>query len=120
MYYSKFNPYIRERVLLYFNSMKVDKEEDKMPVQVSISVLVIAVAVSVMVTLFIGIVLGLLCGIKYMQKKSNSKQCFHTPEENVMSSMKGPVYEEVELEDKTATIDLSQNIAYEQVKKTAS
>ena len=85
MYYSKFNPYIRERVLLYFNSMKVDKE-DKMPVQVSISVLVIAVAVSVMVTLFIGIVLGLLCGIKYMQKKLNSKQCFHTPEENVMSS----------------------------------
>ena len=98
--------------------MKVDKEEDKMPVQVSISVLVIAVAVavSVIVTLFIGIVLGLLCGIKYMQKKSNSKQCFHTPEENVMSSMKGPVYEEVELEDKTATIDLSQNIAYEHVK----
>ena len=52
MYYSKFNSYIRERVLLYFNSMKVDKKEDKMPVQVSISVLVIAVAVSVMVTFY--------------------------------------------------------------------
>ena len=39
-----------------------------MPVQFSISVLVIAVAVSVMVTQFIGIILGLLCGIKYMQK----------------------------------------------------
>ena len=86
-------------------------------------VLVIVVAVSATVTLFIGIVLGLLCGIKYMQKKlkkTNSKQCFHTPEENVMRSMKGPVYEEVELEDKTTTIDLSQNIAYEQVKKMAS
>ena len=32
-----------------------------------------------------------------------------------MKSMKGPVYyEEVKLEDKTATIDLSQNIAYEE------
>ena len=41
-------------------------------------------------------------------------------EENVMRSMKGPVYEEVELEDKTTTIDLSQNIAYEHVKKTVS
>ena len=40
-----------------------------MPVQFSISVLVIPVAVSVMVTQFIGIILGLLCGIKYMQKK---------------------------------------------------
>ena len=83
----------------------------------------IAVAVSIMVTLFIGIILGLLCGIKYMQnkiKKTNTKQCFHTPEENVMRSIKGPVYEEVELEDKTTTIHLSQNIAYEQVKKMAS
>ena len=80
----------------------------------------IAVAVSVMVTFFIGIILGLLCGIKYMLKKTNSKQCFHIPEENVMRAMKGPVYEEVELEDKTTTIDLSQNIAYEQVKKMAS
>ena len=94
-----------------------------MPVQVSISVLVIAVAVSIMVTLFIGIILGLLCDIKYMQKKIkkiNSKQCIHTLEENVMRPMKGPVYEEVELEDKTTTIDLSQNIAYEQVKKMSS
>ena len=96
-------------------------QEDKMSVQVSISVLVIAVAVSIMVTLFIGIILGLLCGIKYMQKKLNySKQCIHTPEENVMRPMKGPVYEEVELEDKTTTIDLSRNIAYEQVKKMSS
>ena len=94
-----------------------------MPVHVSISVLVIAVAVSATVILFIGIILGLLCGIKYMQKnlkKTNSKQYFNTPEENVMRSMKGPVYEEVELEDKTTNIDLSQNIAYEQVKKMVS
>ena len=90
-----------------------------MPVQVSISILVTAVAVSITVTLFIGIILGLLCGIKYMQKKLNSKQSIRIPEENEMRS-KGPVYEEVELEDKTTTIDLSQNIAYEQVKKMAS
>ena len=81
------------------------------PAQVSILTLVIAVAVSVIGTivipLFIGIILGRLC-------KTNSKQ--NIP----VSSMKGPVYEEVELEDKTATIDLSQNIAYEQVMKTES
>ena len=87
------------------------------PAQVSILVLVIAVAVSVIgtfvITLFIGIIFGRLC-------KTNSKQNIPVPEENVMGSMKGPVYEEVELEDKIATFDLSQNIAYEQVKKTVS
>ena len=57
---------------------------------------------------------------KISVEKTNCKQCFHTPEENVMMSMKGPVYEEVELEDKTTNIDLSQNIAYEQVKNMAS
>ena len=52
--------------------------------------------------------------------KTNSKQNIPVPEGNVMGSTKVPVYEEVELEDKTTTIDLSQNIAYEQVKKTVS
>ena len=80
----------------------------------------IAVAVSVMVALFIGIILGLLCGIKCMKKKTNSKQCIHTPEENVMRPInKSPLYEEVKMEDKTTTIDLSQNIAYEQVKMSS-
>ena len=72
----------------------------------------IAVTVSVIgtsvITLFIGIILGRLC-------KTNSKQNIPVPERNVIS-MKGPVYEEVKLEDKTTTIDLLQNIAYEQVK----
>ena len=88
-----------------------------MPIQVSISVLVIAVAVSI-VTFFIGIMLGLLCG-KHLEK-TNSKKSIHPPEENIMRSMKCPIYEEVKLEDKTATIDLSQNIAYEQVNMTVS
>ena len=77
----------------------------------------IAVAVSVIgtfvITLFIGIILGWLC-------KTNSKQNIPVLEENVMISMIGPVYEEVELEDKKTTIVLSQNIAYEEVKKTES
>ena len=64
-------------------------------------------------------ILGLLCGMKYMPKKIDSKQSIHISEENVMRPIKGPVYEEVELEDKTTNIDLLQNIAYEQVKKTA-
>ena len=89
-----------------------------MPIQVSISILVIAVAVSAMVTFFIGIMLGLLCGKQL--KKTNSQKSIPVPEENIMRSMKCPVYEEVELEIETATIDLSQNIAYEQVKKTVS
>ena len=71
-------------------------------------------------TFIIGIILGVLCGLKCRQKKLISKQSIQVPEENLMRSMKGPVYEEVELEDKAATIDLSQNISYEQVKKTAS
>ena len=55
-----------------------------------------------------------------MKKNFFCKQCFHISEENVMRSTNGPVYEEVELGGKTSNIDLSQNIAYEQVKKTAS
>ena len=88
-----------------------------MPIQVSISVLVIAVAVSI-VTIFIGIMLGLLCG-KHL-KKTNSQKSIPVPEENILISMKGPIYEEVKLENETAAIDLSQNIAYGQVKKTVS
>ena len=81
-------------------------------------VLTASVIGTFVITLFIGIILGLLSGMKYMQKKlnkTNSKENIHMPEEKII---KGPVYEEVNLEDKTTTIDFSQNIAYEQVKKT--
>ena len=67
----------------------------------------IAVSVSIMVALTIGITFGLLCGIKYMQKKTTSKHSIRIPEENVVRAMKGPVYEEVKLEDKIESIDLS-------------
>ena len=69
-------------------------------------------------TFIIGVILGVLCGMKCRQKKLVLKQSIHMPEENVMRSMKGPVYEEVELE--TTNIDLSKNIDYELVKKTVS
>ena len=91
-----------------------------MPVQVSIPVLVIAIAISVLGSSSMTFILGLLCGIKYMQKrmkKSIFKQSFPIPEEKVEGSTKGPIYEEVELDDKKTTIVLSENIAYEQVKK---
>ena len=78
----------------------------------------IAVSVSITVALSIGITLGLLCGIKYMQKKTTSKHSIYIPEENVVRDMMGPVYDEVKLEDKIASIDLSPNIAYEKVKET--
>ena len=91
-----------------------------MPVQVSIPVLVISIAISVLGSSSMTFILGLLCGIKYMQKrmkKSIFKQSFPIPEEEVNGSTKGPVYDEVELEYKKTNIVLSENIAYEQVKK---
>ena len=78
-------------------------------------VLAASVIGTFVIALFIGIILGLLCGMKYMQKKLYSKESIHMPEEKII---KGPIYEEVNLENKTTTIDFSQNIAYEQVKKT--
>ena len=91
-----------------------------MPLQVSIPVLVIAIAISVLGSSSMTFILGLLCGIKYMQKKMKKsifKQSFPKPEEKVKRSTKGLIYEEVELEDKKTNIVLSENIAYEQVKK---
>ena len=110
------------RLSFVFNHIQVDTKENEVP-----PTLVTTFAASVIgtfaIALIIGISLGLLCGIKYMQKRLNrtiSDQNSHVPEENAMRSMKCPVYEEVKLENEAATIDLSQNIAYEQVKKTLS
>ena len=80
----------------------------------------VSVIGSSILTFIIGITLGVLCGMKCMQKIFISKQNIRVPEENLMRPMKGPIYEEVELEDKATTINLSQNIAYEQVRKTVS
>ena len=94
-----------------------------MPVQISIPTLVVIIPISVVgsLTIFvIGIILGLVCGIKYTQKKLNSKKSNSAIDETALRSMKGPVYEELNLEDKAAIIDLSKNIAYRQVKKTVS
>ena len=101
--------------MAYFLSIfYVQGKEIESPARVSILTLVIAVAVSVIGTFVITLFISIIC-------KTNSKQNVNpVPEENVMGSMKGPVYEEVKLEDKTTTIDLSQNIAYEQVRKTVS
>ena len=91
-----------------------------MPVRVSIPVLVIAITISVLVSSSMTFILGLLCGMKYMQirlKRIVFKQSFPIPEEKVKGSTKGPIYEEVELEDNKINIILSKNIAYEQVKK---
>ena len=78
-------------------------------------VLAASVIGTFVITLFIGIILGLLCGVKHTQKKLNkTKESIHMPEDKII---KDPVYEEVNLKNKTTTIDFSQNIAYEQVKK---
>ena len=97
-----------------------------MPVQTSIPTLVVIIPISVIgsFTIFaIGIILGLVCGIKYMQKKlkkADSKEGLSVIDETELRSIKGPIYEELDLEDKVATIDLSQNIAYAQARKTVS
>ena len=100
------------------------REEVQLPLQVHLHILLVIFGLcligSTTLAFIVGIILGVLCERKCRQKKIISKQNIHISEENVMRSMKGPVYEEVELEDKTTTIDLSQNIAYEHVKKTVS
>ena len=105
-----------------FNLTQVDTEKDKLPAQVSISVLVLAISIisSFVLTCVIGIILGLLCRINFRMKSGKANNSKKNPNKGDQSTttMKGPEYEEVELDDKTSTIDLSHNIAYEYVRKT--
>ena len=99
----------------------MNTDENKVPAQACIPIQVVIISISSVGTftiLAIGIVLGLLFGIKHRQKKS--KQSISATDGTVSKSMQGPIYEELDLEDETATIDLSKNIAYAQVKKTES
>lgn len=71
-----------------------------------------------MLSLIIGFVLGNLWGVKRMQKnmkKENSEKS--TERKAAIWSNEYPLYEEVKLEENTATIDLSTNTAYDIVKK---
>ena len=97
--------------------MQIKTDEEQVSIPALVKIVTISVIGTFVMTLYFGIILGLLCGIKYMQKKlktTNSKQ--NDNKVNVTRSMKGPEYEEVELENKADIIDLSKNIAYEQVK----
>ena len=75
---------------------------------------------SSLMTLIIGTILGWLCGVKYtrnVMKGNVSSQKSCAVRDNVNITRTIPEYEEVELEIEPATIDLSQNIAYETVGK---
>ena len=102
----------------------MNTDENKVPTQVCIPIIVVIISISSVGTftiLAIGIVLGLFFGIKHRQKKlKKTKQSISATDGTVSRSMQGPIYEELDLEDETATIDLSKNIAYAQVKKTES
>ena len=87
----------------------------------SVLVFVFSVIGSSVLAFIVGIIFGVLCGVSYRQKSEKatlSKQIPCTEEENSMRSIKGPEYEEVELEDKPGSIGLSRNVAYEYIKKT--
>ena len=81
----------------------------------------ISILVSCVLAFIIGTIFGLFFGIKYRQrnvKATTSKQNAITAEDNSAMSIQVPIYEEVELDDKKASIDFSPNIAYECIKKT--
>ena len=90
-----------------------------LPKEVSLPALLFVLVVAIIiigscVTAYIaGISSGLFCGLKYRQKKEKKTISSSIQEEKSIISTKGPIYEEVDLDDKTANIDLSQNIAYE-------
>ena len=80
----------------------------------------ISIFVSCVLAFIIGTIFGLFFGIKYRQinvKATTSKQNNITAGDNSAMSIQVPVYKEVELDDNTATIDFSPNIAYECTKK---
>ena len=104
----------------------MNAEEEKLSTQVSLPVLLFvfvlagSVIGSSLLTFIIGILLGLVCGVKHRPKKGNitlSMQQICTPVENSTTVLKSPIYEEMDCEEKTTPLNLSQNIAYEQAKK---
>ena len=121
------NFYILHNIKLYlqnFQLIQVNAEEEKLSTQVSLPVLLFVLAGSVigssLLTFSIGIFLGLVCGVKHRPKQGNitlSMQQICTPVENSMTVLKSPIYEEMDCEEKTTPLNLSQNIAYEQAKK---
>ena len=60
---------------------------------------------------------GVLCWQKHKKRNTSKHGTCHLGD-NSISTCKSPVYEEVELENKRATVDLTQNIAYGYTKKT--
>ena len=102
----------------------MDKEKGEVSTQVSMPVFVVLVVASsvigtLLLTLIIGIVLGLLCGVKHRPKHAKTSisiQQASAAEENSKMSVESPIYETVELKDKTSSMKLSRNIAYELVK----
>ena len=81
--------------------------------------MIVPVAIGVSVLFFsIGIGLGCLCGVNYSRCKMRCRSNNPAPQDdNVSSNVPGPIYEEVVLEDTTASINLSKNLAYECTKK---
>lgn len=61
-----------------------------------------------------GILLGILCSFHYFTKKIRKNSQMQVHEDNKFT--KGPIYEEIELKDKAAAVELSPNVAYGHVK----
>ena len=108
-----------KKIYLALNFVQVDEEDGIVCALIGISVLIFAGSIigSNMFVFITGTFFGLLCGIKYMQKNTNktvSRQTTSLTEEVKINSIKGPIYDEIKLNNNNSTdIDLSRNIAYE-------
>ena len=90
--------------------MQVDKEDGIVCATIGISVLIFAGSIigSNLFVFITGTFFGLLCGIKYMQKNTTKTvsmgQTTLLPEEDKIKSIKGPIYEEIKLNNNSSTV----------------
>ena len=76
----------------------------------SIIIPICAIAASAL-SLCVGVAIGTLFGMKYSKQKS--KSTCQEQDCNVSRQVPGPVYDEINLESTSGTIDLSKNLAYQ-------
>lgn len=82
--------------------------------------MIVGIIISIFFTFIAGCVFGYMCRVKTGQvrrKATTAEPSSSTLEDQGVAITRGPVYEEIDLEDVTTVIDLSKNIAYESANK---
>lgn len=97
-------------------------EETSPSSEFSVLLMGILVAVGTIVLSSVACIIGLLCGIKYMQTKARTTVCAtnnKSLEEEVPQHIDCHIYEEIKSPDNysRAEVSFSQNVAYGEVKK---